>query len=135
MIKSIFLTVSAIAAASGILVSQDSSLPQSIKRGKDIYLANCMSCHMEKGEGLPDVYPPLAKSDYLLKDPKRTIGIVLNGQKGEITVNGKKYDMEMPAQSVLTDEQIADVINYVTNSWGNKTKTAITPAMVKAERK
>lgn len=133
--KRIFLIAGIITLSTTLLISQDGGLAQSVKRGKEVYLGNCMSCHLETGEGIPDAFPPLAKSDYLMKDPKRTIGIILNGQKGEITVNGKKYDAEMPAQSILSDAEISDVINYVSNSWGNKTKVVITPAMVKAARK
>ena len=135
MIKTFFLTILLISTTAGLLISQNSSLAQSIQRGKEVYTGNCMNCHMSQGEGLPAVYPPLAKSDYLLKDPKRAIGIILNGQKGETTVNGQKYNVEMPAQNYLTDQQIADVINYTTNTWGNKSKVVITPAQVKAGRK
>jgi len=135
MIKTFFLTILLISTTAGLLISQNNSLAQSIKRGKEVYTGYCMSCHMSQGEGLQAVYPPLAKSDYLLKDPKRVIGIILDGQRGEITVNGQKYNVEMPAQNYLTDEQIADVINYSTNNWGNKSKVVITPAQVKAGRK
>jgi mono/diheme cytochrome c family protein len=107
----------------------------SIKRGEEVYTGNCQSCHMEKGEGVEGSFPPLAKSDYLMKDPKRTIGIILKGQSDAIKVNGKNYNIMMPAQDYLTDEQIADVVNYISNSWGNSYKTLITPAMVQAARK
>jgi mono/diheme cytochrome c family protein len=115
---------------------QDNSLEQSIKRGEEVYNANCITCHMQKGEGMEGAYPPLAKADFIAKDKtgKQSIGAILNGLSGEITVNGKKYNVPMPAQNYLTDQQIADVLNYVRNSWGNKAK-AITEAMVKAERK
>ncbi|RAU81869.1 c-type cytochrome [Pontibacter arcticus] len=108
-------------------------LTESIKRGKQVYLANCQSCHMEAGEGVPGVFPPLAKSDNLKKDPNRATKAVVHGMSGEITVNGQKYNMEMPAQSHLSDQEIADVVNYIQNNWGNKAK-AVTPAQVKATR-
>lgn len=106
----------------------------SVQRGKDVYSNNCQSCHMEKGEGVEGSFPPLAKSDYLMKDPKRAISIILKGQNEEIKVNGKVYNMMMPEQSYLSDDEIADVVNYISNSWGNSYKTLITPAMVKAAR-
>jgi nitrite reductase (NO-forming) len=59
----------------------------------------------------------------------------LEGQSGEVIVNGSKYDDEMPEQSYLSDDQIADVLNYIKNSWGNKLPDTITPALVKALRK
>lgn len=126
-----------VVVASGLLLAfQDSSLTQSIKRGEEVYTANCVTCHMQKGEGLEGAYPPLAKADFLTKDKtgKKSIEVILNGLSGEITVNGKQYNMPMTPLNYLTDQQIADVLNFVRNSWGNKAK-AITEAMVKAERK
>ncbi len=89
---------------------------------------------MAQGEGIPGAFPPLAKSDYLLKDQKRAISSVVYGVSGEITVNGATYMMDMPAQSHLSDQEVADVLNYIQNNWGNKAKP-VTPAQVKAERK
>ena len=115
---------------------QDKTLAESVKRGEQVYIGNCLNCHMITGEGLTGVYPPLAKADYVKKaTPKKMIEIILRGQSGEITVNGAKYNVLMPAQAYLTDEQIADVLNYTRNTWGNKIKGIITPANVKAERK
>jgi mono/diheme cytochrome c family protein len=108
---------------------------ESIKRGQELYTNNCQSCHMEKGEGVENSYPPLAKSDFLMKDPKKAITIVLKGQDEEITVNGKSYDMYMPAQDYLADDQIADIVNFISNSWGNNYKSLVTPGQVKAARK
>ena len=131
------LTVFAVLTIAVVLFSfQDNTLEQSIKRGEEVYGANCVTCHMQKGEGMEGAYPPLAKADFITKDKtgKKSIGVVLNGLQEEITVNGKKYNVPMPAQAYLTDQQIADVLNYVRNSWGNKAK-ALTEEMVKAERK
>jgi len=73
---------------------------------------------MDSGEGMAGVFPPLKGSDYL-KDKKKVIQAMLNGLQGEITVNGKKYNSVMPA-SGLNNKEIADVITYVNNTWGNK---------------
>lgn len=113
----------------------DQNLNESIKRGKEVYALYCQNCHMEDGKGTPEVNPPLAKADYMKKPAKILIGIVLKGQTGEVVVNGKKYNAIMQAQDYLTDIQIADVINYTRNSWGNKIPGTVTPAMVKALRK
>lgn len=110
------------------------SIQQSISRGKEVYALHCQNCHMEDGKGLPDVNPPLAKADYLKKPAKHLIEIMLKGQTGEITVNGIKYNGSMLAYDYLSDEQIADVLNYIRNSWGNKIPGTVTPAMVKKER-
>lgn len=108
-------------------------LKSSMKRGEEIYINYCRSCHMDQGQGIEGVYPPLAKSDYLMADTKRSIRNVLYGVSGEIVVNGKTYAIDM-AGFDLTDEQTSDVLNYIRNSWGNK-GDPVTPAEVKASRK
>ncbi len=117
----------------GSSLTQKYDLAKSIARGKEAYASYCMNCHMEDGKGT-DIFPPVAKTDYLKKPAKTLINIVLEGQSGEITVNNKKYNALMPAQAYLTDEQIADALNYIRNSFGNKITTPITPAQVKALR-
>ena len=109
------------------------TVPEQIKAGKEIFGRTCFACHQAEGQGIPTVFPPLAKSDYLNADPKRAIDGVLHGKTGEITVNGKKYNNIMTSQN-LSDDEVASVLTYVYNSWGNK-KLVITPAMVKAQRK
>jgi nitrite reductase (NO-forming) len=109
-------------------------LTKSIARGKEAYSANCQNCHLADGKGLQGAFPPLAKSSYLSKPAGELIGYVLKGQTGDITVNGTVYNAVMPAQDYLSDEQIADIYNYVRNSWGNKSTVAITPAMVSKKR-
>ena len=122
-----------IAALSSSFNRQD--IKESIKRGKEVYAMYCQGCHMEDGKGTAGVNPPLAKADYLKKPAKTLINVILKGQSGEVIVNGKKYNAIMVAQDYLTDQQIADVLNYSRNSWGNKIPGIITPATVKALRK
>jgi nitrite reductase (NO-forming) len=126
---SLFVTV----ALMSFQKKQKFDLKASIERGKEVYNTNCITCHMEKGEGLEGAFPPLAKSDYLMADKNRSIKQIIHGASGEMTVNGKTYNGEMPAID-LTDEQVSDVLNYVRNSWGNK-GAAVTPNEVKAQRK
>jgi len=135
MIKS--LTISLISLGIFLLSSfvPNQALSESIKRGKEVYTLYCQNCHMEDGKGTPDINPPVAKADYLKKPAKTLIDVILKGQSGEVVVNGKKYNAIMPAQEYLSDEQIADVLNYIRNSWGNKIPGTITPASVKALRK
>lgn len=108
-------------------------LAASSERGKEIYLRNCVSCHMDQGEGLEGIFPPLAKADYMLADKKRAIQQTLYGANMEMTVNGVVYKGEMNGFD-LTDEQMSDLMNYIFNSFGNKAGI-ITPAEVKAARK
>ena len=115
-------------------LAQKFDLKASITRGKDVYTAQCMSCHMEQGEGIESVYPPLAKSDYLMADKKRSIDETLYGLTGQIKVKGVTYDGVMTGFEALSDEDVSDVLNYIRNSFGNK-GAAVTPEEVKASRK
>lgn len=113
--------------------AQSFSLSKSVEQGKDLYTTYCQNCHMADGKGTPGVFPPVAKTDYLKKPAKLWIDLVLKGQTGEVTVNGEKYNGQMLPMNYLTDQQVADVLNYTRNSWGNKA-SAITPAMVAKAR-
>lgn len=89
-----------------------------IERGKKTFLSSCFACHGQEGKGIPNVFPPLAGSDFLKADKDRAIRIVLKGLTGPVTVNGQTYNSAMPPQD-LTNDQVADVLTYVSNSWGN----------------
>jgi mono/diheme cytochrome c family protein len=108
-------------------------LKASMAKGKDVYLTYCMSCHMEQGEGLEDVYPPLAKADYMMADKKRLVQQILYGANGPMKVNGKTYNGEMTGFD-LSDQEASDLANYIRNSFGNK-GSALLPEEVKAARK
>ena len=109
---------------------QDKALAESIERGSEIYADFCVTCHLEAGEGVEGTFPPLAKSDYLLNNRKESIKGVKYGQRGPITVNGKLYDNTMMPLG-LEDEEVADVMNYILNSWGNSSDIMVTPEEVK----
>jgi mono/diheme cytochrome c family protein len=113
--------------------TQKFDLKASVERGKGIYEAQCITCHMEQGEGLEGVYPPVAKSDYLMADKKRAVQQILYGASGEMTVNKILYASDMQGFE-LTDTEVSDVLNYITHSFGNKGYVT-TPAEVKAVRK
>jgi mono/diheme cytochrome c family protein len=115
-------------------VSQNDALKQSIERGGEIYTDFCMTCHLPNGEGVENVYPPLAKSDYLFKNREASIRGIKYGQRGEIVVNGKTYNSVMVAMG-LNDDEVADVMNYITNSWGNKNDKIITEEEVSKIKK
>lgn len=94
------------------------TLPDRISRGKVLYEQNCAACHQVDGSGLGDAFPPLAKSDYLMARPDKGIGVILHGLTGKIKVNGKEYDGVMP-QMQLGDDEVASILTYVRNSFGN----------------
>ncbi len=90
-----------------------------MKAGAILYKTNCAACHQENGQGIPDAFPPVAQSDFLMADKTRSIKVVKHGLEGPITVNGKTYNSVMPALG-LSDDDIASVLTYVRNSFGNK---------------
>jgi nitrite reductase (NO-forming) len=92
---------------------------QQIEAGGVLFKGTCSTCHQDNGQGLQNVFPPLAKSDYLLGDPQRAIAIVLNGMTGQVTVNGSSYNSVMPPMSQLNDDEVANILTYVLNNWGN----------------
>ncbi|WP_366915881.1 cytochrome c [uncultured Psychroserpens sp.] len=104
---------------------QSPELIQSMKRGKEIYSDFCISCHLPNGKGVLKAFPPLAKSDYLMTNREESIKSIKYGQSGEITVNGVKYNGVMTPLG-LEDKEVADVMNYITNSWGNTNNKLIT---------
>lgn len=112
-------------------LAQETQLQQSIKRGKALYLDMCATCHLPNGEGVAKVYPPLAKSDYLMEKREASIKAVKYGLKGKIEVNGVAYKGMMENLGLYEDE-VADVMNYITNSWGNKNDKMITEKEVLA---
>jgi ubiquinol-cytochrome c reductase cytochrome b subunit len=100
--------------------------------GAEVYSQSCAGCHGANGMGVPGAFPPLAHNPVVTGDPKKVIDIVNNGLTGPITVNGATYNGQMPAwKGNLTNKQIADVITYIRNGWGNKA-TAVTEAGVAA---
>ncbi len=88
-------------------------------QGRKIYAAYCANCHQQNGEGLASLYPPLAASDYLLENLPRAACIIRNGQSKEIQVNGVTYNQMMPGNPV-SNLEIAEVLTYIGNSWGNE---------------
>ncbi len=115
-------------------------LAASIKAGSPLYMATCMACHQPTGNGLPGVFPPLAKTDYVNGDSRRLVAIVLKGIAGAMKVNGVTYATGMPQPDLSfaqlkDDKNVADVLNYVRNSFGNKNDAPITPDFVSKVRK
>jgi len=103
-----------------------------IEQGRQIFVTICASCHRPNGQGLPNVFPPLAGSDFLNANKDQAIRTVIFGRHGELVVNGQKFNNTMP-QLPLTDQDIANVLTYVYNSFGNS-GLEVAPAEVKALR-
>ncbi|HJV73910.1 MAG TPA: c-type cytochrome, partial [Noviherbaspirillum sp.] len=112
--------MAAVAAATKAAASGKLTVEDQIKAGSQLFAGTCSVCHQSNGAGLPGVFPPLAKSDFLNADPKRAIDIVLRGLSGKVNVNGKEYDSVMPPMNQLNDDEIANILTYVLNTWENK---------------
>ncbi|HLZ53863.1 MAG TPA: cytochrome c [Verrucomicrobiae bacterium] len=93
--------------------------------GRRLFTMTCLPCHQVSGQGIPDRFPPLAASDFLNSDKNRVIQTLLYGRQGGIVVNGHAFNSSMP-RFPLTDEEIANVLTYVYNSFGNSGKE-VTP--------
>ena len=93
---------------------------QSFDSGKAIYEDECQKCHKANGKGVGPLYPPLENSDYLQSNLDKLPCIIYNGLKGEITVNGKKINWEMPGHKSMDEIQMSAVLTYVRSKWGKK---------------
>jgi nitrite reductase (NO-forming) len=105
--------------ATGPYADLPADIQAMMPRGEELYKSKCVVCHQANGQGVENVFPPLANADYLLADKVRAVAQTLNGSKVEMVVNGKKYNQEMLPQ-VDTKEDAVAVINYVLNNFGNK---------------
>jgi len=104
-------------------VKKDKNLLTVYRKGRDQYAVSCGACHQADGNGLQNMAPTLAKSDWVTGDATRLIGVAVHGLMGPIKVNGKPVvDVPpiMPAHGFMKDEQLADILTYVRNAWGNK---------------
>ena len=104
-------------------------IEESIADGEEIYQDFCLQCHLSNGEGVSGIFPPLANSDYLFDNIDRSISNIKYGLSGPIIVNDEVYNGVM-LNNGLDDEEIADVMNYILNSWGNKSDEIITKERV-----
>ena len=96
----------------------DIRLKQYKVQGRALYLEHCSSCHQSDGQGLGTLYPPVAQSDYLEADIARAICITKKGLAEEIKVNGKSYNMPMPANQHLSSLEVAEIMTFIYNKWG-----------------
>jgi len=104
-----------------------------VKRGKTVYKAYCLSCHQFDGGGVENLNPPLIKTPFVLGNKERFIQIILKGFDKRVEIDGEQYSNNMPSLNFLTNQQIADVMTYVRNDFGNKA-TLVRPAEVQAVR-
>lgn len=109
---------------------EQEQVSESYARGKEVYSDFCVTCHLPSGKGIPGNFPPLAGSDWLTNKKMESIKAIKYGLSGPIEVNGEPYNNAMTAQG-LSDQEVADVMNYISNSWGNTSKKEVTLEEVK----
>ena len=118
------------AASSNVFVKASD---EQMKRGAAVYARTCIACHQPTGLGLPPVFPPLANAPIVAGNPELPVKFILQGLMGPITVNGMTYNSMMPPVAGVSDADIADVLTYVRQSFGNQAN-AVTADQVKAIR-
>jgi mono/diheme cytochrome c family protein len=123
------------AAGSAPAAAPAAASPEVLALGKTTYMTICIACHQPTGAGLPMVFPPLTKSPYVNGNPERFAAIILKGNMGAFTVDGKPFNNVMPPQeAMLTDDKIAATMTFVRANFGN-TSGPVTPDVVAAARK
>lgn len=128
MKKLIVLTILA-----GSLVA---SAQESTDAGKQVYMTVCVACHQPTGMGLPPVFPPVSKTEYVSGSAERLVAIVLKGVIGPITVNGQVFTNVMPPQeAMLTDDKIAAALTYVRSNFGNTSPAVPVEVVAEARKK
>lgn len=134
----LFPSLGVLAALSAVASAQapaPAAAPAQVEEGKKVYMTVCVACHQPTGLGLPPVFPPLAKTEYVTGSPERFAAMILKGNAGPMTINGMTYNQIMPGQeAMLTDDKVAAVMTYVRQSFGNNAP-AVSAEVVAAARK
>ena len=139
LLVTIYLLAQAKSSKKKTVVAKPASTTQaggskaSIDRGKKVYDTYCLACHQADGSGVPGLNPPLIKTKWVLGDKKTLINVLLKGMSEPIEVDGDEYNNVMASHAFLKDQEIADVLTYVRNSFGNKA-SVVTAAEVKVTR-
>ena len=105
-----------------------------LEAGKKVYDTYCIACHMANGKGAPGMNPPLVDTDWVTGDKERLIDVILNGMSEPTEINGEIYQNAMASHAFLNDQQIADVLTFIRNHWGNEA-APVSPEEVAAQRK
>ncbi len=135
MHKTSLAFAAALSLVAGSVRAQDAAADAQLALGKTTYMTICIACHQPTGMGLPMVFPPLTKSPYVNGPAERLAAIILKGNTGAFTVDGKPFNNIMPPQeAMLTDEKIAAVMTFVRSNFGN-TASPVTVDVVAAARK
>ena len=129
-----FLALASLVTTAAVAAETAKPETDTMKRGQAVYSRTCIACHQPTGMGLPPVFPPLAGSEWIAKSASIAVRNITNGMMGPVTVKGVTYNSMMPPVAGVTDKDIADVVTYVNNSFGN-TGPVVTEAEVSAIKK
>lgn len=99
---------------------EQNDLKASLARGKKVYDKTCITCHQPDGDGVPRMNPPLIKTHQVLGSKEKLVRIIVQGYNEQVEINGEIYYTPMPAQPLLSNQEIADVLTYIRNNFGNK---------------
>ena len=127
-------------ALTSLAFAGDFDLKASVDRGKAVYMMTCVACHQPTGLGVPPAFPPLAGTEYTTGDARRMVAMIIKGINPPLKVKDVTYPTPMPPPEVQfpilkDDGKLADVVNFVRNSFGNKDEKGVTPDFVTAVRK
>lgn len=101
-------------------------LTKEMLAGQKVYEEHCLTCHQSNGGGVPNLNPPLKGTEYVLGEKNRLISIVLKGSNEGLEIDGETFDNAMPPHNFLSDDEVAQVLSYVRNSFGNEADTVTT---------
>ena len=140
MFKRLLAALITLALLAPLVRGEDFDLKASIERGKAVYMQTCIACHQPTGLGVPGAFPPLAGTEFTQGDARRMIAMTLKGVNPPLKVKEMTYAVPMPPlptqfPMLVDDTKLADVINFVRNSFGNKDEKGVTPAMIAEVRK
>jgi mono/diheme cytochrome c family protein len=128
-------SISALFVSFAFVAVADAQDTDQMTLGKTTYMMTCVACHQPNGAGLPMVFPPITNSQYVMGSAERLAAIILKGNAGPFTIDGKPYNNIMvPQEAMLDDVKIAAVMTYVRANFGN-TAGPVTPELVAATRK
>ncbi|WP_317192330.1 c-type cytochrome [Hymenobacter jeongseonensis] len=105
-----------------LAVSLPACFSSNKNQGERLYTQHCSSCHGDQGQGLARLIPPLAGADYLALHRAELPCLLRNGQNEPIVVNGIRYHNVMPGEKGMSPAQLTNLLNYIENNWGNKSK-------------
>ena len=112
----------------------EKQVDEPVAPGKLLYNQACLVCHQADGSGVPGMFPPVARSEFISGDPEKLVRLVVEGLTGPVEVQGEEYNGIMPPRDDLTDQQISDLLTWLRTNFGNSAGP-VSPEQVAGYRK